>query len=96
MCPLYHGSVKMRHLTLLINSGGGGSLFAGHQGSSLSDPHKTTGFGPFKLPTRGPLQKGRDHSPPKACFEEPSTRNFFNFFIFPVLSLHIFSLFSYV
>ena len=73
---------------------------AGHQGSSLSDPHKTTGFGPFKLPTRGPLQKGRDHSPPKACFEEPSTRKififYFYFYFFPVLSLHIFSLFSYV
>ena len=55
---------------------------AGHQGSTLSDPRKTTGFGPFKLPTRGPLQKGRDHSPPKACFEEPSTRNFFFFFFF--------------
>ena len=50
---------------------------AGHQGSTLSDPRKTTGFGPFKLPTRGPLQKGRDHSPPKACFKEPSTRKFF-------------------
>ena len=25
------------------------------------------GFGPFKLPTRGLLQKGHDHSPPKAC-----------------------------
>ena len=24
MCPLHHGSVKMRHLILLINSGGGG------------------------------------------------------------------------
>ena len=72
---------------------------AGHQGSTLSDPRKTTGFGPFKLPARGPLQKGRDHSPPKACFEEPSTRKIFYFFIFyffPVLSLHIFSLFSYV
>ena len=55
---------------------------AGHQGSTLSDPRKTTGFGPFKLPTRGPLQKGRDHSPPKACFEEPSTRKFlFLFFL---------------
>ena len=27
---------------------------AGHQGSTLSDPRKTTGFGPFKLPTRSP------------------------------------------
>ena len=26
------------------------------------------GFGPFELPTRGLLQKGRDHSPPKFCF----------------------------
>ena len=40
---------------------------AGHQGSSLSDPRKTTGFGPFKLP-----QKGWDHSPPKAFLEESS------------------------
>ena len=74
--------------------------YAGHQGSSLSDPRKTTGFGPFKLPTCGPLQKGQDHSLPKACFEEPSTRKTFVLFIylffFSVLSLHIFSLFSYV
>ena len=28
----------------------------------------TTGFGPFELPTCGLLQRGRDHSPPKACF----------------------------
>ena len=28
----------------------------------------TSGFGPFELPTCGPLQKGQDHSPPKACF----------------------------
>ena len=35
-------------------------------------PRMTTGFGPFELPTRGLLQKGRDHSPPKVCFEEPS------------------------
>ena len=45
---------------------------AGHQGSSLSDHRKTTGFGPFKLPTRSPLQKGRDHSPPKVFLEESS------------------------
>ena len=44
----------------------------GLQGSSLSCPRMTTGFGPFELPTRGLLQKGRDHSPPKICFEEPS------------------------
>ena len=67
---------------------------AGHQGSTLSDPRKTTGFGPFKLPTRGPLQKGRDHSPPKACFEEPSTRKFLFLFIYffclpTVLNLHV-------
>ena len=63
---------------------------AGHQGSTLSDPRKTTGFGPFKLPTRGPLQKGRDHSPPKACFEEPSTRKFNFFFCLPtVLNIHV-------
>ena len=28
----------------------------------------TTGLGPFELPTCGLLQRGRDHSPPKACF----------------------------
>ena len=44
----------------------------GLQGSTLSGPHMTTGFGPFELPTRGLLQKRRDHSPPKVCFEEPS------------------------
>ena len=37
--------------------------------SSDTGPRMTTGFGPFELPTRGLLQKGRDHSPPKACFE---------------------------
>ena len=37
----------------------------GLQGSTLSGPRMTTGFGPFELPTRGLLQKGRDHSPPK-------------------------------
>ena len=40
----------------------------GLQGSTLSGPCMTTGFGPFELPTRGLLQKGRDHSPPKFCF----------------------------
>ena len=46
--------------------------YTGLQGSTLSGPRMTTGFGPFELPTRGLLQKGRDHSPPKVCFEEPS------------------------
>ena len=41
----------------------------GLQGSTLSSPRMTTGFGPFELPTCGQLQKGRDHSSPKACFE---------------------------
>ena len=41
---------------------------AGLQGSTLSDHCMTTGFGPFELPTCGLLQRGRDHSPPKACF----------------------------
>ena len=40
----------------------------GLQGSTLSDPRMTTGFGPFELPTHGLLQKGQDHSPPKFCF----------------------------
>ena len=40
--------------------------------STLSGPRMTTGFGPFELPTHGLLQKGRDHSPPKVCFEETS------------------------
>ena len=39
----------------------------GLQGSTLSGPRMTTGFGPFELPTRGLLQKGRDHSLPKFC-----------------------------
>ena len=30
----------------------------GLQRSTLSDPHTTTGFGPFELPTHGLLQKG--------------------------------------
>ena len=30
---------------------------AGHQGSTLSNPRKTTGFGTFKLPTRSPLER---------------------------------------
>ena len=67
---------------------------AGHQGSTLSDPRKTTGFGPFKLPTRGPLQKGRDHSPPKACFEEPSTRKIL-FLLLLLLLLFFFFLSTY-
>ena len=50
-----------------------GDSDAGHQGSSLSDHRKTTGFSPFKLPTHNPLQKGQDHSPPKAFLEEYST-----------------------
>ena len=37
-------------------------LFAGHQGSSHSDLCANTGFGSFKLPTCGWLQKGRSHS----------------------------------
>ena len=41
----------------------------GLQGSTLSGPPMTTGFGPFELPTSGLLQ---DHSPPKVCFEESS------------------------
>ena len=41
---------------------------AGLQESTLSNHHMTTGFGPFELPTWGLLQRGRDHSPPKACF----------------------------
>ena len=41
---------------------------AGLQGSTLSDHRMTTGFRPFELPTCGLLQRGRDHSSPKACF----------------------------
>ena len=44
----------------------------GLQRSTLSGPHMTRGFGPFELPTHGLLQKGRDHSPPKVCFEKSS------------------------
>ena len=36
------------------------SKITGLQGSTLSGPRMTTGFGPFELPTRGLLQKGRD------------------------------------
>ena len=46
--------------------------YTGLQGSTFSGPRMTTGFGLFELPTRGLLQKGRDLSPPKVCFEEPS------------------------
>ena len=35
-----------------------GDSDAGHQGSSLSDHRKTTGFGPFKLPTVAHYRKG--------------------------------------
>ena len=42
----------------------------GLQGSTISSHHMTMGFGPFELPTHGLLQKGWDHSPPKACFQE--------------------------
>ena len=45
----------------------------GLQGSTLSGHRMTTAFGPFEFPTRGLLQKGCDRSPPKACFEEPSS-----------------------
>ena len=44
------------------------SKYTGLQGRTLSGDHMTTGFGPFELPTCGLLQRGRDHSPPKACF----------------------------
>ena len=54
----------------------GGAVFCGRyaqkdtgfQGSTLSGPRMTMGFSPFELPTRGLLQKGRDHSLPKFCF----------------------------
>ena len=54
--------------------GGGGDVLenTGLQGSILSGSLMTMGFGPFELPTRGLLQRGWDHSPPKVCFEEPS------------------------
>ena len=35
--------------------------FAGHQGSSQSDPCTITSFGSFKLPTCDWPQKGRSH-----------------------------------
>ena len=43
------------------------------QGSTLSGHRMTTGFSPFEFPTSGLLQKGRENSPPKACFEESSS-----------------------
>ena len=45
----------------------------GLQGSALSGHRMTTGFSPFELMTRGLLQKGSDHYPPKAYFEELSS-----------------------
>ena len=41
---------------------------AGILGSTLSSHCMTTGFGPFELLTCGLLQRGRDYSPPRACF----------------------------
>ena len=55
-----------------------GGLNAGHQGSSLCDHRKTTGFGPFKLPTHSLLQTGRDHSPPKAFLRSPALPSIWN------------------
>ena len=49
-----------------------GDMNTGLQGSTLSGPRMTTGFGPLELPTRGLLQKGRDHSPPKVCLRSPA------------------------
>ena len=37
--------------------------------ATVSSPRMTTGFRPFELTTPSLLQKGRDHSLPKACFE---------------------------
>ena len=45
----------------------------GLQGGTLSDHCMIMGFIPFKLSTCGLLQKGRDHSLPKTCFEESSS-----------------------
>ena len=45
------------------------SKITGIQGSTLSSHCMTTGFGPFELLTCGLLQKGQDHSLPKAFFE---------------------------
>ena len=66
-----------------------GGLDAGRQGSSLSDHRKATGFGPFKLPTCSLLQKGRDHSPPKAFLR--GVQHLFRFRIPGHLALAIFS-----
>ena len=63
----------------LLFLGGNAQKNAGFQGSTPSDHHMTIGGGPFELPTHGLLQKGRDHSPPKACFEEPSSWNWLSF-----------------
>ena len=52
-----------------------GGSDAGCQGSSISDHHKTTVFGFFKLLTRSPLQKGLDPSPPNAFLEESNIWN---------------------
>ena len=41
---------------------------AGLPGSILSGHHMTIGFGPFEFLTRGLLQRGWDHSPPRLGF----------------------------
>ena len=53
---------KLSHLEIC-------STNAGLQVSTLSGHCMTTGFGPFELSTYGLLQRGRDHSPAKGCFD---------------------------
>ena len=54
-----YDSIKIVHIRVLICLF---LVFAGHQGSSQSDPHTTMGFGSFELPTCVWLQKGRSPS----------------------------------
>ena len=54
---------------------------AGLQGSTLSNHRMTTAFSPFELPACGLLQRGRDHSPPKACFNSVSAHYRFVLFV---------------
>ena len=45
----------------------------GSKNTGFSDHHIARRFGSFILPTHNLLQKGWDHSPLKACFEESSS-----------------------
>ena len=54
---------------------------AGHQGSSLSDPRKTTGFGPFKLLTVAHYRKGGTTPRLKLSWRSPALFVFLSFWV---------------